>query len=216
MVRFTVTTTNQDPAHGGSTCVARIEHVTLTPSNMIELGSKAPDFRLPDTDGNLVSLADFESHKGLLVVFMCNHCPYVKHIRHALAEFADRNMSSDFAIVGINSNDVTTHPADSPERMREEARDIGYCFPYLFDESQDVAREFAAACTPDFFLYDGSRRLVYRGQFDDSRPSNDINPTGKDLQSAVDALSSGHPPLANQIPSVGCNIKWKNSHVSTS
>ena len=190
--------------------------MTLTPSNMIELGSKAPDFQLSDTDGNLVSLADFESHKGLLIIFMCNHCPYVKHIRHALADFARRNSASGIGIIGINSNDAATHPADSPEKMREEVQAVGYCFPYLFDESQEVARKFQAACTPDFFLYDGSNRLVYRGQFDDSRPGNSIEVTGKDLQSAVDSLLNGRPPLENQVPSVGCNIKWKNSLISMS
>ena len=190
--------------------------MTLTSSNMNELGTEAPGFQLPDTDGNLISLADFESHVGLLVIFMCNHCPYVKHIRHALADFARRNSSSGIGIIGINSNDVATHPADSPEKMREEVQAAGYCFPYLFDESQDVARSFQAACTPDFFLYDGSNCLVYRGQFDDSRPGNDIEVTGNDLQLAMDALLNGHPPLENQTPSVGCNIKWKDRHVSTS
>ncbi len=183
--------------------------MTLTPSNMIGLGSKAPDFQLPDTDGNLISLADFGSHKGLLVIFMCNHCPYVKHIRHALADFAHRNSASGIGIIGINSNDAATHPADSPEKMREEVQAVGYCFPYLYDKSQEVAKKFQAACTPDFFLYDESDRLVYRGQFDESRPGNSIEITGKDLQSAVDSLLNGHPPLKNQIPSVGCNIKWK-------
>ena len=140
---------------------------------------------------------------------MCNHCPYVKHIRHALAEFAHRNMSSDVAIVGINSNDATTHPADSPGKMLEEVKATGYRFPYLFDESQDVAKAYGAACTPDFFLYDGHRRLVYRGQFDDSRPGNDVAVTGSDLQAAVDALLEGREVSPHQTPSVGCNIKWK-------
>jgi peroxiredoxin len=176
---------------------------------MIELGSKAPDFQLPATDGSLVSLADFESHKGLLVIFMCNHCPYVKHIRRALAEFADRNMSPDLAIVGINSNDATAYPADSPEKMIEEVEDAGYHFPYLYDESQDIAKAYCAACTPDFFLFDEPRRLVYRGQFDDSRPGNDIAITGADLQAAVDALLEGRDISLQQTPSVGCNIKWR-------
>ncbi len=189
--------------------MSRIAHVTLTPSSMIELGSKAPDFQLPATDGSLVSLANFESHKGLLVIFMCNHCPYVKHIRRALAEFADRNMSPDLAIVGINSNDATTHPADSPEKMIEEVQDVGYRFPYLYDESQEVARSFHATCTPDFFLYDGNRELIYRGQFDDSRPGSNIEVTGSDLEAAVDALMEGREVSRQQTPSVGCNIKWK-------
>lgn len=183
--------------------------MTLTPSNMIELGSKAPHFELPVTDGNLLSLSDFDSHKGLLVIFMCNHCPYVKHIRHALAEFADRNMSSDFAIVGINSNDVTTHPADSPKKMVEEVETAGYHFPYLYDKSQDVAKAYRATCTPEFFLYDEHRELIYRGQFDDSRPGNEIAVTGSDLQAAIDALLEGREVSRQQTPSVGCNIKWK-------
>ncbi len=189
--------------------MSRTAHVTLTPSNMIELGSKAPDFRLPDTDGSLVSLADFESHKGLLVIFMCNHCPYVKHIRRALAEFADRNMSPDLAIVGINSNDATAYPADSPEKMIEESKEAGYGFPYLYDESQDVAKAYHATCTPEFFLYDERRVLIYRGQFDDSRPGQDIPVTGSDLQAAVDALREGREVSRKQIPSVGCSIKWR-------
>lgn len=183
--------------------------MTLTPSTTIELGTRAPDFQLPDTDGNLVSLADFETHKGLLVIFMCNHCPYVKHIRHALAEFADRSMSANFAIVGINANDATTYPADSPEKMREEAKAAGYRFPYLYDESQDVAKMFGAACTPDFFLYNERRELIYHGQFDDSRPGNAVAVTGSDLQAAVDALLEGREVSRQQTSSVGCNIKWK-------
>ncbi len=183
--------------------------MTLTPSNMIDLGSTAPDFQLPDTGGSLVSLADFESHKGLLVIFMCNHCPYVKHIRRALAEFADRNMSPDLAIVGINSNDATAYPADSPEKMIEESKAAGYGFSYLYDESQDVAKAYHAACTPEFFLYDERRVLIYRGQFDDSRPGQDIPVTGSDLQAAVDALREGREVSRKQIPSVGCSIKWR-------
>lgn len=177
---------------------------------MIELGSQAPNFRLPDTAGNLVSLSDFDSDKGLLVIFMCNHCPYVKHIRSALAEFARRNMTSGIGIVGINSNDAAAYPADSPENMRREAREAGYPFAYLYDESQEVAAGYGAACTPDFFLFDDSRRLVYRGQFDDSRPGNSIEVTGADLQRAIDALLAGDPPLETQHPSVGCSIKWKS------
>ena len=195
---------------GGYTDMSRIARVTLTPSSMIELGSKAPGFQLPDTGGGLVSLADFKSHKGLLVIFMCNHCPYVKHIRWALAEFANRNMSPGLAIVGINSNDATTHPADSPEKMIEEVQDVGYRFPYLYDESQEVARSYHATCTPDFFLYDGNRELIYRGQFDDSRPGNDVPVNGADLQAAVDALLEGRGVSKQQTPSVGCNIKWRD------
>jgi peroxiredoxin len=176
---------------------------------MIKLGSKAADFQLPDTAGILISLADFESHKGLLVIFMCNHCPYVKHIRRALAEFADRNMSPGLAIVGINSNDATTYPADSPEKMIEESKVAGYGFPYLYDESQNVAKAYHAVCTPEFFLYDERRVLIYRGQFDGSRPGQGIPVTGSDLQAAVDALREDCEVSRNQIPSIGCSIKWK-------
>lgn len=183
--------------------------MTLTPSHMIELGSKAPHFQLPDTDGNLVSLADFESHKGLLVIFMCNHCPYVKHIREALADFARRNEPRGVAVVGINANDASTHPADSLEKMAEEVQAVGYTFPYLHDETQEVAKAYRALCTPDLFLYDEGRRLVYRGQFDGSGPGNDVDVTGKDIQSAVDALLDGRDIPQDQTPSVGCSIKWK-------
>lgn len=178
---------------------------------MVDLGSTAPDFELPDTAGDLVSLHDFDSCKALLVVFMCNHCPYVKHLRDALAAFAGRNMSSDFAMTGINSNDAANYPADSPEKMLEEVKSAGYRFPYLYDESQDIARACGAECTPDFFLYDERRELVYRGQFDGSRPGNDAPVTGVDLQSAVDALLAGREIPPEQIPSVGCNIKWKST-----
>lgn len=179
---------------------------------MIALGTRAPDFELPDINGKLVSLADFATHKGLLVIFMCNHCPYVKHIRHALTEFANSNMSTEFAIVGVNANDATTYPADSPEKMREEAQAAGYRFPYLYDESQDVAKAFGAACTPDFFLYNKQRKLIYRGQFDGSRPGNAVPVTGSDLQVAVDALLEDRKIPREQIPSIGCNIKWKTKH----
>lgn len=178
---------------------------------MVDLGSTAPNFELPDTTGKLVSLHDFDSCKALLVVFMCNHCPYVKHLRGALAEFANRNMSSEFAMVGINANDASTHPADSPEKMVEEAQSAGYRFPYLYDESQAVARAYGAECTPDFFLYNERRELVYRGQFDDSRPGNDAPVTGADLQGALNALLSGGKIAPQQTPSVGCNIKWKEA-----
>jgi peroxiredoxin len=176
---------------------------------MVELGSRAPDFSLPDSEGNVVSLSDFEGKRGLVVVFMCNHCPYVKHIRDALAEFARRYASTGVGLVGINANDAHSYPADSPDKMREEARSAGYIFPYLYDESQDVAKAYQATCTPDFFLFDGDRRLVYRGQFDDSRPGNGVEVSGDDLRSAVDALLNGNPLPENQTPSVGCNIKWK-------
>lgn len=183
--------------------------MTLTPSKMVEIGSAAPEFALPDTKGNLVSLGDFDTYPALLVVFMCNHCPYVKHIRNALAKFADENVSNGLATVGINSNDFASYPADSPEKMIEEIELAGYKFPYLIDADQQVALAYGAACTPDFFLYDNNRKLVYRGQFDDSRPGNAVSVTGADLQRAVDALLAGRAPIEDQKPSVGCNIKWK-------
>lgn len=183
--------------------------MALTPSNMLPLGTPAPDFHLPDTQGKIVNLDDFRNAKGLLVVFMCNHCPYVKHIRSALAQFARDYQPKGLAIVGINSNDADKYPDDSPEKMITEAREAGYVFPYLYDATQAVAKAYQAACTPDFFLFDAEQKLVYRGQFDSSRPKNDIPVTGADLRAAVDALLAGRPISADQVPSIGCNIKWK-------
>jgi peroxiredoxin len=180
-----------------------------TPSTMLALGTRAPDFRLPDTDGRLVSRDDHVDAPALLVMFLCNHCPYVQHIREGLAEFAREYQAKRLAIVAINANDVASYPDDSPEKMRAEKARYGYVFPYLYDESQAVAKAYAAACTPDFFLFDGERRLVYRGQFDDSRPGNGAAVTGRDLRAACEALLSGRPIAADQRPSIGCNIKWK-------
>jgi len=176
---------------------------------MLPLGTKAPDFRLPDTAGKMVSLADFESATALLVVFMCNHCPYVKHIRTGLAQLARDYMTRGVSIVGISSNDVENYPQDSPQKMAEEAKAAGYTFPYLYDETQAVAKAYRAACTPDLYLFDGEQRLAYRGQFDDSRPGNNVPVTGKDLRVALDALLAGKPVPPNQKASIGCNIKWK-------
>jgi peroxiredoxin len=180
-----------------------------TPSTMAALGTLAPDFRLPDTNGTPVSLSDFAKSPVLLVVFMCNHCPFVKHIRAGLAQFARDYQPRGLAMFGINSNDVASYPDDTPAKMAEEVKAAGYTFPYLYDETQAVAKAYRAACTPDFFLYDRDRRLVYRGQFDDSRPSNGRPVTGTDLRAAVDALLTGRPVSAEQRPSIGCNIKWK-------
>jgi peroxiredoxin len=180
-----------------------------TPSTMAPLGTLAPDFGLPDTNGKLVSLSDFAKAPALLVVFMCNHCPFVKHIRAGLAQFARDYQPRGLAMVGINSNDVASYPEDSPAKMAEEVKAAGYTFPYLYDEAQTVAKAYRAACTPDFFLYDRDRRLVYRGQFDDSRPSNGRPVTGSDLRAAVDAVLAGRPVSTEQKPSIGCNIKWK-------
>lgn len=183
--------------------------MALTPSTMLALGTPAPDFQLPNVDGKTVSLADFKGSPVLVVMFLCNHCPYVKHLRAALAEFGRECVTKNVAVVAISSNDARNYPDDSPAKMVEEARAAGYTFPYLYDESQKVAKAYRAACTPDFFVFDRGRRLVYRGQFDASRPGNGIPVTGKDLRTAVDAVLKGTPPSLNQVPSMGCNIKWK-------
>jgi peroxiredoxin len=180
-------------------------------STMLPLGTAAPDFRLPDTDGHAVSLSDFRG-KPLLVAFICNHCPYVKHIRPGLAQLARDYRPRGVAVVGINANDVANYPDDSPANMKREVKSAGYLFPYLYDESQAVAKAYRAACTPDLYLFDKDHRLVYRGQFDDSRPGNGVPLTGKDLRAALDAVLSGKPVPAAQKPSIGCNIKWKSGN----
>jgi peroxiredoxin len=180
-----------------------------TPSTMVPLGTVAPSFHLPDTDGHLRTLQDFGDAKALLIIFLCNHCPFVQHLRGALAQFARDYQGRRLAIVGINSNDAVNYPDDSPEKMAEEKRKFGYNFPYLYDETQEVAKAYRASCTPDFFLYDADRRLAYRGQFDDSRPGNTEPITGADLRSAVDAVLLGEKAAQEQKPSIGCNIKWK-------
>ena len=176
---------------------------------MLPLGTPAPDFKLPDTNGKTVSLSDFKNAHALLVLFICNHCPYVKHIRTGLAQLARDYAPRGVAIVAISSNDAENYPDDSPARMKEEVKSAGYIFPYLYDETQAVAKAYRAACTPDIYLFDKSQKLVYRGQLDDSRPSSGVPVTGKDLRAALDALLAGKPVLPNQKASVGCNIKWK-------
>jgi peroxiredoxin len=178
---------------------------------MLPLGTPAPDFRLPDPAGRLHALADFSSAPALLVLFICNHCPYVKHIRAELARTGREYQPRGAAFVAINSNDAVAFPEDSPARMAAEARDAGYTFPYLVDATQAVAKAYRAACTPDFFLFNRERRLVYRGQFDDSRPRVEqvLPVTGKDLRAALDAVLAGKPVPADQKASLGCNIKWK-------
>jgi peroxiredoxin len=176
---------------------------------MVPLGTKAPAFRLPDTKGRLVSLDDFKGAPALLVMFICNHCPFVKHIREGLAQFGRDYRDRGLAIVAVMSNDVAHYPADSPAKMAEEVKDAGYLFPYLYDETQEVAKAYDAACTPDFFLFDGEGALVYRGQFDDSRPGNGRPVTGADLRAAADAVLAGKAVDDRQRPSIGCNIKWK-------
>ena len=176
-------------------------------SNMLPLGTSAPPFTLPDPDGALHTLRD--DAPATLVMFICNHCPFVIHVRDELARLGEEYSKRGVAIYAINSNDVTTHPADAPEHMKEEARRIGYTFPYLYDETQEVAHAYQAACTPDFYLFDAQLQLVYRGQLDDSRPSNNAPVNGRDLRAALDAVLAGEKPDSGQKPSIGCNIKWK-------
>lgn len=180
-----------------------------TPSTMLPLGTEAPDFSLPNIDGNKVSLADFSDAPALVVAFICNHCPFVKHMAEPLVAFGNEYTDKGVAVVAISSNDVDNYPDDSPEKMKQEAAARGYRFPYLYDETQEVAKQYAAACTPDFYVFDKDRRLAYRGQFDSSRPDSGIPVTGEDLSAAVDAVLAGGEPSAEQRPSIGCNIKWK-------
>jgi len=183
--------------------------MVLTPSIMQELGMKAPDFTLPDSSGKPYSLADQPIKKGLLVVFMCNHCPYVIHIRKKLVEKIRSYQEQGITVVAINSNDFNAHPDDSPPNMAIDAKNHGYSFPYLVDEEQRVAKAYGAACTPDFFLFDARQKLAYRGQFDSARPGNSEPITGADLSSAVESLVAERPISKEQRPSMGCNIKWK-------
>ena len=181
-----------------------------TNSTMLALATTAPDFSLVSVDGQTYSLDSFSNEKALLIVFLCNHCPYVVHIADYLAELAREYQSKGVAVVGISSNDVSQYPQDSPEQMVHEAEARGYTFPYLYDETQDVAKAYRAACTPDFFVFDGNHQLVYRGQMDDSRPKTDTPKplTGADLRKALDAVLAGENVFEDQTPSLGCNIKW--------
>jgi peroxiredoxin len=176
---------------------------------MLPLGTKAPGFSLPNVDGRTVSLDDFKGAKATLVMFICNHCPYVKHVAPELARLARDYRERGVAVVAISSNDVATHPDDSPEKMAQEVKSRGYTFPYLYDETQKVAHAYRAACTPDFYVFDKDLKLAYRGQLDDSRPDSGIPLSGKDLRAALDAVLSGKPAPTEQKPSIGCNIKWK-------
>ena len=180
-----------------------------TPSTMLPLGTKAPRFSLPDPHGKLVSSDDFKSAPALLVMFICNHCPFVKHVADELANLGRDYQARGAAVVAISSNDIAAHPDDAPAKMLEEAHRRGYTFPYLFDETQQVAQAYAAACTPDFFLFDKDQKLVYRGQLDDSRPQSGIPVTGRDLRAALDCVLDGKPVNPEQRASLGCNIKWK-------
>ena len=183
--------------------------MALTESTMLELGTVAPDFALTDAvSGKTVKRDDFKG-RPLLVMFICTHCPYVKHIEKSLGKLSADYAGKGLAMVAISSNDVTTHPADSPAGMKQQAQEFGFKFPYLYDESQEVAHAYNAACTPDPYLFDKDFKLVYRGQYDDSRPGNGVAVTGKDLRAAMDAVLAGKPVAKEQKPSIGCNIKWK-------
>jgi peroxiredoxin len=184
--------------------------MAATPSNMIPLGTPAPDFSLPNVaTGGTTSLKDFADNPALLVMFICNHCPFVKHVQQELVNLAQEFRGKGLGIVAISSNDAERYPDDSPAKMKEEAQRAGYVFPYLFDASQSVAKAYKAACTPDFYLFDKDRKLAYRGQLDDSRPKNGLPVTGKDLRAAIEAVLAGEPVSEQQMPSIGCNIKWK-------
>ena len=183
--------------------------MTETRSTMLKLGTKAPNFILSDLSGNVIERDQFAGSAALLIIFMCNHCPYVKHVREELVKLVKEYQKKGVGVVGISANDITAYPEDGPEKMAEEARRYGYTFPYLFDESQEVAKAFRASCTPDFFLFDKELKLFYRGQMDDSRPSNRIAVTGKDLRGALDAVLEGRSVPEKQKASMGCNIKWK-------
>jgi len=182
--------------------------MAMTPSTMLDLGTELPAFSLPDFDGHVVSSADLREAKGLLLVFVSVHCPFVKLIQQELGHFGAEYGPKGLALVAVGSNDLATHPQDGPDGMREQATAHGWTFPYLVDRDQALARACKAACTPDFFLFDGDRKLVYRGQFDDARPGKSVPVTGKDLRAAVDLLLAGQAIPAEQIPSIGCNIKW--------
>lgn len=184
--------------------------MALTPSTMLPLGTKAPDFRRPDVkSGQTISLETFADKKALLVMFICRHCPFVKHIQKELANIGKDYYNQDVGIVAISANDVGSHPDDAPEKLKQMTEEVGFSFPFCYDESQEVAKAYTAACTPDFFLFDRDRNLVYRGQLDDSRPGNELPVTGKDLRAAIDAVLAGNPVPSDQKPSIGCNIKWK-------
>ncbi len=179
-------------------------------SNMMALGTKATDFKLPDTiSGKEKSLHELKSDQATVIMFICNHCPFVKHVQQGLVKLANDFIPKGISFIAINSNDVTAYPEDSPERMKNVAKQFGYPFPYLYDETQEVAQSYLAACTPDFYIFDKNLRCIYRGQLDDSRPSNDIPVTGKDIREALDAILAGKPVSDNQKPSIGCSIKWK-------
>jgi peroxiredoxin len=184
--------------------------MALTPSTMLPLGTKAPDFNLPDTvSNNELSLDDIKSDVATVIMFICNHCPYVKHIQSELSRIATDYAAKNINFAAISANDAENYPADSPEKMKEFAQQNHFSFPYLYDESQETAKSYQAACTPDFYVFDNNLKCVYRGRFDDSSPGKDAPVTGKDLRNALDNLIGGKTINPDQIPSIGCNIKWK-------
>jgi len=181
-----------------------------TASTMLALGTKAPDFQLPDVvSGKTISLDTFAGKRGLLIMFICRHCPFVKHIQQELAQIGKDYVNTDIGIVAISTNDASKYPDDAPDKLKEMATELGFTFPFCYDESQTTAKAYTAACTPDFFLFDATQQLVYRGQLDDSRPGNAQPVTGKDLRAAIDAVLSNTTINPDQKPSIGCNIKWK-------
>ncbi len=186
-----------------------------TNSQMLPLGTRAPDFSLPDPDGELHTLDDAGEADAWLVMFICNHCPFVKHVRDELTRLGDDYLPRNVGVFAINSNDFDKHPDDNPARMKEEGKAAGYRFPYLVDKDQSVAKAYRAACTPDFYVFDADRRLVYRGQLDDSRPSNDKPVDGRDVRKALDAILDGKSVPDDQRPSIGCNIKWRDGNAPT-
>ncbi|WP_013324469.1 thioredoxin family protein [Gloeothece verrucosa] len=184
--------------------------MALTESTMLTLGTTAPDFQLPDTvSGKTISLKTFEDKQGLLVMFICQHCPFVKHVKEELAKLGQDYSQKGLGLVAISANDVANYPNDSPEKLKAMAQELGFNFPFCYDETQAIAKAYTAACTPDFFLFDRKRKLVYRGQLDDSRPGNNKPVSGKDLRAAIEAVLAGKPVGPDQKPSIGCNIKWK-------
>ena len=184
--------------------------MVLTASTMLSLGTKAPDFQLPDVvSGETISLSTFAGKKAILVMFICRHCPFVKHLQEELAQLGKDYLQKDLGIVAISANDVKNYPDDGPDLLKRMATELDFKFPLCYDESQEIAKIYTAACTPDFFLFDDERKLFYRGQLDDSRPSNGIPVTGKDLRGAIDTVLAGKPFTEEQKPSIGCNIKWK-------
>lgn len=185
--------------------------MAVTPSNMVPLGTIAPDFTLPDTvSGRMMSLRELKSEIATVIMFICNHCPYVQHVQHELVRLANDYQPKGISFIAISSNDVVGYPDDAPDKMKEVAERLGYPFPYLYDETQEVAKAYDAACTPDFYIFDKDLKCVYRGQLDDSRPGNLIPVTGRDIRAALDSILRGEPVNPDQKPSVGCNIKWKS------